>query len=168
MRKLLALVLVLGAGGGAAFLASQGLLPGVATPSAELRRKSLRFIECLKYKEFNEAARFHAFEDLKKHPEIPCQLEGFLHVPPELLDVQDFRIDSIDFDSTGARARVKTTTFFNLLNEGQVMTEVKGKETEGKTRRSESILYWKRVGPEWHMDLRTSLERGIHVGKCDR
>ena len=168
MKKLLLLVSLLAAGGGAAFMASQGLLPGLATESGLLRKHSLRFIECLKYKEFNEAARFHSLDDLKKHPQIPCQLERFYGVPPELMDVQDFSIDFIDFDSTGVRARVKTTTRYVLLNEGQARSMRDEKDDQNRTRKSEAILYWKKVGPEWYMDLQTTLNRGGSGGRCDR
>ena len=147
MKKLLLLAAFLGLAGGAAFLAQQGLIPGFENDSLTLKKKSFRFLECLKFKEFGEAARFHTLEELKAHPDIPKKLERFFLIPPENLDVQQIDIDFVELDSTGRRARVKTTTSVNVLNKNE-------------KRRAEAILYWKRVGDQWFLDLRTTLERG--------
>mgnify|MGYP001609177787 CR=1 FL=1 len=65
MKKLLFIVLLLAAGVGAAVLAQRGLLPGVGTEKVLVKKKTGRFLECLKFKEFQEAAAFHTAEDLK-------------------------------------------------------------------------------------------------------
>lgn len=147
MKKLLILVVLLGGAAGAGFLAMRGRLPGVHTERGELLRKSDRFLECLKFKEFKEAAAFHSPEDLKANPDIPKLLENFFLVPHETLDIQDIVIDFIEFDSTGLLAKVKTTTTVKVLNKNE-------------NRNLETMLYWKKVGGLWFLDLRTTLERG--------
>ena len=151
MKKLLALLLVLAAGGGAAYLAREGLLPGGASARGTLKRQSWRFLECLKFKEFQGAAAFHSPEDLKKNPNIPKLLEDFFLIPPENLDIQDLRIDFVELDSTGERAKVKATTTINILNRKEI-------------RHPEVMLYWQRAGDRWYLDLRTTLERGRGSG----
>lgn len=150
MRKLFALVFLLALAGGGGYALMQGWVPGMSSDKHVLRRKSYRFLECLKFKEFVEAAAFHAPEELKKHPNIPKQLENFFKIPHETLDIQDIRIDFIEFDSTRQRAKVKTTTVVNILNKKE-------------TQRPEAMLYWKRVGDRWHLDLRTTLDRGAGI-----
>lgn len=150
MKKLLiGAVLFVGAGG-AGFLAHKGMLPGVPSDRGELRSKSMRFMECLKFKEFQEASRFHSPEDLKANPNIPKLLEDFFLIPPENLDVQEVEVDFIELDSTGHLAKVKTTSKVNILNKKE-------------TRHPEAMLYWKRVGDKWYLDLRTTLERGRNL-----
>jgi len=148
MKKFLILVIVLGGAIGAGFLAMRGQLPGVKTDRGDLVRKSARFLECLKFKEFGEAAAFHSPEDLKKNKDIPKLLENFFMVPHENLDIQDISIDFIEFDSTGNLAKVKTTTTVRMLNKDE-------------SRNAESMLYWKKDGDQWFLDLRTTLERGM-------
>ncbi|PCI38317.1 MAG: hypothetical protein COB53_04935 [Elusimicrobia bacterium] len=148
MKKFLLLVVVLGGAVGAGFLHMRGMLPGVKTERGDLLKKSGRFLECLKFKEFNEAAAFHSPQDLKENEKIPKMLENFFMVPHENLDIQDISIDFIDFDSTGKLAKVKTTTSVRLLNKNQ-------------DRSVESMLYWKKDGDRWYLDMRTTLERGV-------
>lgn len=142
MKKLFAVVVVLAAGT-AAFIMFQGKLGDKAV----LRKKSLRFLECLKFKNFAEAATFHHPEELKAHPEIPRQLEDFFKIPPENLDIQDISVDFVEIDSTGLRARVKTVSGVHVLNTKE-------------ERRPEAVLYWKKMDGQWCLDLRTTLERG--------
>ncbi|MBI5202248.1 MAG: hypothetical protein HY925_11720 [Elusimicrobia bacterium] len=148
MKKLLALVFLIGLAGGGAYLAREGKLdvPGFGGERAELKRKSQRFLECLKFKNFVEAAAFHSAADLKATPDIPKLLEDFFLIPPESLDVQEYRIDYVELDSSGQRAKVKTVSTVHILNKNE-------------TRKPEIMLYWKREGGQWYMDLRTTLER---------
>ncbi|MBI4677617.1 MAG: hypothetical protein HY748_08540 [Elusimicrobia bacterium] len=146
MKKLFAIVVVLAAGT-AAFILLQGRVPGLGGDKSVLRRKSLRFLECLKFKNFAEAAAFHHPDELKSHPEIPRQLEDFFKIPPENLDIQDINVDFVEIDSTGQRARVKTVSGVHVLNTKE-------------DRRPEAVLYWKKMDGQWHLDLRTTLERG--------
>ena len=148
MKKLLWLLLLLGLAAAGVYLAREGLVPGLPSDIGVLKEKSARFMECLKFKDFQEAARFHSPEDLKANPNIPKLLEKFFLIPPENLDVQHNQIDFAEIDSTGLRGRVKTTSSVNVLNQGQK-----------ESRRVEAVLYWKKIGPNWYLDLRTTLER---------
>jgi len=149
MKKLFALVVLLAAAGSAAYLASQGKLPGYENDKSVLTKKSTRFMECLKFKEFAEAAAFHAPEELKAHPDIPKQLENFFKLPHETLDIQTTAVDFVELDSTGKRAKVKTTSVIRILNRN------------GEIQRPEAMLYWKKAADnQWFLDLRTTLERG--------
>ncbi|MBI5242841.1 MAG: hypothetical protein HY922_04035 [Elusimicrobia bacterium] len=150
MKKLLFIVFLLGAAAGAAYLMSQGWIPGMQNDKSILKKKSFRFLECLKFKEFQEAAGFHMPEELKAHSDIPKMLENFFKIPHENLDIQDIIIDFIELDSTGYRAKVKTTSVTRILNRTDI-------------HRPEAMLYWKKVGGQWYLDLRTTLERGASM-----
>ncbi|MBI5241816.1 MAG: hypothetical protein HY926_15190 [Elusimicrobia bacterium] len=147
MKKLLAVLILLAAGAGGAYLMSEGVLPGWPGDKAVVKRKSHRFLECLKFKNFDEAAAFHTPADIKARPDMPKLLENFFKIPPENLDIQDINVDFVEFDSTGQRAKAKTTCGVRVLN---------AKED----RRPEAVLYWKKVDGGWYLDLRTTLERG--------
>jgi hypothetical protein len=151
MKKLLFAVFVLAVGAGTAYLMSEGTLPGWQTDRAIIKRKSHRFLECLKFKSFDEAAAFHSPADLKARPDMPKLLEGFFKIPPENLDIQDINIDFIEFDSTGQRAKAKTTCGVRILNTKE-------------NKRPEAVLYWMKVDGNWFLDLRTTLERGGAAG----
>ena len=149
MKKLLLVVVLAALGGGAVYMAREGMIPnvpGIGSDRAVLKRQSYRFLECLKFKDFKAAAAFHSPEDLKANPNIPKLLEDFFLIPPESLDIQDIALDFIDFDSSGNRAKVKTTTTVNILNKKE-------------TQKPEIMLYWNRQGLKWYLDLRTTLER---------
>lgn len=150
MKKLAGLlVLVAALAGGAFYAKQQGVeVPGLGGgPKAVLEKKSLRFIECLNFKDFRCAALFHTDQDLKERPDLPKLLENFFLIPPESLDVQSSRVDYVELDSTGNRAKVKTTTTVRILNKNE-------------TQKPEIMLYWKKLGENWYLDLRTTLERG--------
>ena len=150
MKKLLLAVFVLAAGAAGAYLASEGYLPGWQSDKAVIKKKSHRFLECLKFKEFDEAVSFHAPADIKARPDMAKLLENFFRIPPENLDIQDISIDFIEFDSTGQRAKAKTTCGVRILNTKE-------------DRRPEAVLYWKKANGAWYLDLRTTLERGNSV-----
>jgi hypothetical protein len=150
MKKLLFALLVLAAAAGTAFLMSEGYLPGWQSDKAVIKRKSHRFLECLKFKEFDEAVSFHSPADIKARPDMPKLLENFFKIPHENLDIQDINIDFIEFDSTGRLAKAKTTCGVSVLNTKE-------------NKRPESVLYWKKVDGNWYLDLRTTLERGSSV-----
>lgn len=147
MKKLLALLVLAGSGAGFGLAVMNGYVPGLGGPKAVLTAKSRRFMECLKFKEFKEAAAFHSPQDLKERPDIPKLLEDFFLIPPENLDVRDVRVDYVELDSTGRRAKVKVTSTIEILNQKQ-------------TKDPEAMLYWRLDGDVWHLDLRTTLERG--------
>ena len=149
MKKLLFVIFVFGLGIGAAYLAREGMipnLPGGGSDRAVLKKQSYRFLECLKFKDFRGAAAFHSPEDLKANPNLPKLLEDFFMIPPESLDIQDIAVDFVDLDSSGNRAKVKTTRTVNILNKKE-------------TQKPEIMLYWRRQGLKWYLDLRTTLER---------
>lgn len=150
MKKLLALLALLAAAGAFGVAALNGYVPGVGGHRGELTRKSRRFMECLKFKEFQEAAAFHSPEDLKARGDIPKLLEDFFLIPPENLDVKQVRVDYVELDSTGRRAKVKVTSTVEVLNKKE-------------TRDPEAMLYWRLDGDVWHLDLRTTLERGKNI-----
>ena len=152
MKKLFLIVVVLGAAFAAAHMASQGRLPGYQNDKSLLKQKSERFMECLKFKEFAEAASAHTPEELKAHSDIAKQLESFFKIPHENLDIQQTTIDYIELDSTGRRAKVKTTSVVRILNRNN------------EIQRPEAMLYWKNVNGLWYLDLRTTLERGAGFG----
>lgn len=150
MKKLLALLVLLAAAGAFGLAALNGYVPGVGGHRAELVRKSRRFMECLQFKEFKEAAAFHSPKDLAERTDIPKMLEDFFMIPPENLDVREVRVDHVEFDSTGRRAKVKVTSTVEVLNRKE-------------TREPEAMLYWKLEDGVWYLDLRTTLERGRNL-----
>jgi hypothetical protein len=150
MKKLLAILVLLAAGGGFGLAVVNGYVPGLGGHQAALTRQSRRFMECLKFKEFKEAAAFHHPQDLKENPNIPKLLEDFFLIPPENLDVREVRVDYVELDSTGQRAKVKVTSTVEVLNKKE-------------TRDPEAMLYWRLENGVWYLDLRTTLERGRNI-----
>lgn len=149
MKKLILIIVLVAGASAAGFLAVNGNIPGIELGSNQrlLRQRSMRFMECLKFKEFREAASYHHPQDLKERPDIPKLLEDFFLIPPENLDVRENRVDFVELDSTRTRAKVKVTSTVNILNKKE-------------TRDPEAMLYWKLVDGQWYLDLRTTLERG--------
>lgn len=76
--------------------------------------------------------------------------EDFFLIPPEDLDVREVRVDYVELDSSGRRAKVKVTSTVEILNKKE-------------TRDPEAMLYWKLEGGVWRLDLRTTLERGKNL-----
>lgn len=150
MKKLLATLVLLAAAGGFGLAVMNGYVPGLGGHRARLTAKSRRFMECLKFKEFKEAAAFHHPQDLKENPNIPKLLEDFFLIPPENLDVREVRVDYVELDSTGVRAKVKVTSTVEVLNKKE-------------TRDPEAMLYWRLADGVWYLDLRTTLERGKNI-----
>ncbi|MDD5630076.1 MAG: hypothetical protein PHU21_13490 [Elusimicrobia bacterium] len=151
MKKLLFAVLLLAVAAGTGYLMHEGVVPGWQSDRALIKSKSLRFLECLKFKAFEEAAAFHAPADRQARPDLPKLLEDFFKIPPENLDIQDLNVDFIEFDSTGQRAKAKTTCGVRILNTKE-------------EKRPEAVLYWKKADGTWYLDLRTTLERGSSAG----
>lgn len=147
MKKLIAILALLAAGGAFGLAVLNGYVPGLGGHRAQLTAKSRRFMECLKFKEFKEAASFHHPDDLKARPDIPKLLEDFFLIPPENLDIRDVRVDYVELDSTRVRAKVKVTSNVEILN-------------QKTTKDPEAMLYWRLEGEVWYLDLRTTLERG--------
>ena len=110
---------------------------------AELYQKTERFLECLKFKEFDEAASFHA-PDEADDVDVAELIWRVFKVKHEQLDIQSWEEPIIEIDSTGRLAVTKTKTRVKVLNAEQ-------------TRDVEVNFYWKKRGDAWHMYLRSSL-----------
>ena len=147
MKKLLILFAFLFLGAGAMML-----LPRfVAVPAlpmsgdrAHLEQQSLKFMEDLRFKDFQHAASYHSTEDRKK-VNIPALIEQMFHVKPEMLDIMRYRVLDVAIDSTGRRGRVKLKAVCKILNANQI-------------QEPEILLYWFKDPTEgWIMELESSL-----------
>lgn len=123
-----------------------GLTPVYRTDRHIITQQTARFFECIKFKEFDEASDFHNTEDRAK-ADIPYLIEDLFKIPPEYLDIQDYRIVFADTDSSGLLGKAKTRCVVHILNTNEI-------------KRPEVILYWKKEGDNWYLKLRSSLERG--------
>ncbi len=154
MKKLLILLCVLVAGGGAYVAAAH--LSGGAFPTpglelggdrGELRRQATSFLEDIQFKDFETAASYHAPEK-RDQVDIPFLLQRLFQVKPEALDIMSYEVVFADIDTTGNRGRVKT--------------RVKVKELiRQDIRDQEIIFYFDRVNASapWYMKLEDSLRQ---------
>ncbi len=108
-----------------------------------LQKFSIAFFEDLKFKDFDNAAKYHSLKDQKK-VNIPKLIESLFKVKPEFLDIMEYNILETSLDSSKTRARVKMKTKVNLLN-------------SGKIRNPEVILYYHKKNGKWYMELESSL-----------
>ena len=148
MKKLFLLALLVVGLVGFFYASSEGYLGGLSgagDDKREIRDKTIRFFECLKFKEFKEASDFHNEED-QKAADIPSMIENLFQVPPEYLDIQDIALMYVEIDSSGILAKSKTRCHAKELNTGQ-------------EKDHEVILYWKKEADQWFLKLRSSLER---------
>lgn len=149
MKKILLLFLVLAAVAvGVLVITSRntgmGVVSGSSADRQYLEKQSLRFLEDLKFKDFQKAASYHSAED-RKTVNIPALIERMFAVKPETLDIMRYEVQKIDIDSTGLRARVKTKTVFKVLNANEI-------------REPEILLYWFKDPTEgWVMELESSI-----------
>ena len=148
MKKLFLLALLVVGVVGFFYASSEGYLGGLSgsgDDKREIRDNTVRFFECLKFKEFKEASDFHNEED-QKAADIPSMIENLFQVPPEYLDIQDIALMYVEIDSSGILAKSKTRCHAKELNTGQ-------------EKDHEVILYWKKEADQWFLKLRSSLER---------
>lgn len=110
---------------------------------SEVNQKMRRFLDDLKFKDFDHAATFHTAEDREKK-DIPTLIEKKFAVKPELLDIRAHDVLAVEIMPTGERAKVRTVVNVTLLN-------------TGKTRDADAVFYWKKVDGVWYMDLQSSL-----------
>jgi hypothetical protein len=110
---------------------------------ARIEEISLAFMEDIEFKDFNKAASYHSPED-QEEVDIPKLMERLFKIKPELLDVMEYTILDSTLDSSGTRGRVKMKAKVNVLN-------------SGKIKNPEFILYYKKEGDEWFMELESSL-----------
>lgn len=124
---------------------SGGLVPtGSASDRRHLEEQALKFLEDLKFKDFQKAASYHSLEDRKK-ADIGKMIENHFHIKPETLDIMRYEVIRVDVDSSGLRGRVKTRTVAKVLNTNQIIEP-------------EMILYWFKDPTEgWVMELESSL-----------
>jgi hypothetical protein len=148
LKILLLLLLVVGLGL-AAYLVLGGKTSLYKSEHHLLKAKTARFFECIKFKEFGEAAAFHDAEDQKK-ANIPKLIEDLFSVPPEQLDIQEITVLFAEIDSTGILAKTKTRCVVHLLNSKEV-------------RKPEVILYWRKQSGKWYLKLESSLKKRPHM-----
>jgi hypothetical protein len=147
MKKLLIVFAILLVGAGALML----LPKFVAVPAlpksgdrAHLEQQSMKFMEDLRFKDFQHAASYHSTEDRKK-VNIPAMIENTFHVKPEQLDIMRYRVLDVAIDSTGRRGRVKVKSVTKVLNVNDI-------------QEPELLLYWFKDPTEgWVMELESSL-----------
>jgi len=121
---------------------SQGT--GSRQDRAKLEEMSLKFLEDLRFKDFQHAASYHSTEDRKK-VNIPQKIEQWFMVKPEQLDIMRYEVMRTDVDSTGLRGRVKVKTVIKILNTSEI-------------KEPEMMLYWFKDPTEgWIMELESSL-----------
>ena len=144
-KKTLLILVLLAVAGGAAWAVLSGVTSVYQTDKHVIIKKSKRFLECIKFKEFGEAASFHTAEDSKK-ADIPFLIERMFKLKPEQLDIQEVNVLYGEIDSSGVLGRTKSRCIVHVLNTKEV-------------RKPEVVLYWKKEGGEWFLKLKSSLER---------
>lgn len=150
MKKVLILFVILFSCAFAAFVISgrarggEGIGMGSSADRGQLEQISLKFMEDLRFKDFQHAASYHSTEDRKK-VNIPQLIEGWFAVKPESLDIMRYEILKVDIDSTGKRGRVKLKTVIKILNANEI-------------KEPEMMLYFFKDPAEgWIMELESSL-----------
>jgi hypothetical protein len=147
-KAILILLLLIILGGGAYVLLS-GLTPVYQSDAHLLKQKTERFWECVKFKEFGEAAKFHHPDEQKK-AKIPDLIEDLFKLPPERLDIQEVYVKFAEIDTSGILGKVKTQCTVHILNTKQI-------------RHLEVMLYWKKVEGKWYLKLRSTLVRNPEI-----
>lgn len=150
MKKVLLVFVVLLSFAFAAFVISgrarggEGIGTGSSADRGQLEQLSLKFMEDLRFKDFQHAASYHSTEDRKK-VNIPQLIEQWFAVKPESLDIMRYEIQRVDIDSTGKRGRVKLKTVIKILN----VNEIKEPEM--------MLYFFKDPAEGWIMELESSL-----------
>lgn len=152
MRKPLVVVAIAAAllGGylGAAHF-SGGAFPTLGLPLGGdrglLRRTALSFMEDIQFKDFDQAASYHAPE-LIETVDIPYLIQRLFAVRPEALDIMGYEVLFAEMDSSDLRARVKLRVRAKLLANERI-------------EERELILYFYRDdrSSPWFMKLEDSL-----------
>ncbi len=150
MKKILILFVLLLSFAFAAFVISgrasggEGVGTGSSADRGALSGIALKFMEDLRFKDFQHAASYHSTEDRKK-VNIPQLIEQWFQVKPETLDIMRYEILKVDIDSTGKRGRVKIKTVIKILNANEI-------------KEPEMMLYFFKDPAEgWIMELESSL-----------
>jgi len=117
---------------------------GSSADRSQLEQYALKFMEDLRFKDFQHAASYHSVEDRKK-VNIPQMIERWFAVKPETLDIMRYEVQKVDIDSTGKRGRVKVKTVLKILNANEI-------------KEPEIMLYFFKDPAEgWVMELESSL-----------
>lgn len=129
------------------------LLRSLVSPDrGRLFQMATQFMEDLQYKDFKKSARYHHRKD-QKRIDIGRNIERLFKVKPELLDVREYRVKKVTFDSSRKRARVYTWARVKLLNTRHI-------------RNVDMILYFfKHTDGKWYMRLDSSLVGKTYSGK---
>lgn len=150
MKKILLLfILLAGIAVGALIISGrasggEGNGTGSSADRNQISQISLKFMEDLRFKDFQHAASYHSTEDRKK-VNIPQLIEQWFAVKPETLDIMRYEIQRVDIDSTGKRGRVKLKTVIKILNANEI-------------KEPEMMLYFFKDPAEgWIMELESSL-----------
>jgi len=123
----------------------EGIGTGSSADRGALSQIALKFMEDLRFKDFQHAASYHSTEDRKK-VNIPQLIEHWFQVKPETLDIMRYEILKVDIDSTGKRGRVKVKTVLKILNANEI-------------KEPELMLYFFKDPTEgWIMELESSLQ----------
>lgn len=117
---------------------------GFSTDKAVLAETSIKFMEDLQFKDFDQAASYHAPED-RESVNIPRLIERKFLIKPELLDIVSFRVERIHMDRSNTRARVFLSVFFKVLN------------TNREADKDLILYYYKDNRDIWYMNLESSL-----------
>ena len=112
-----------------------------------LRRIALSFLEDIQFKDFVNAASYHA-PDIRDGVDIPFLIQRLFTVRPEALDIMDYDVVFAEIDSGGLRARVKLRVKVKILLKALI-------------KEQEVILYFQRdsVDDPWYMKLEDSLRQ---------
>ncbi len=119
-----------------------------------LREVALRFVEDIKFKDFQSAAQYHAPE-VRDEVDIPFLIQRLFLTKPESLEILESEIVFSELDSTGVRARVKCRVKAKHLGNGSI-------------RDQEFMLFFYRKSQTdpWYMELESSLRsREAQKGK---
>lgn len=120
---------------------------------ALIRDRSLKFMEDVKFKDFEKASTYHLPETQKKR-DIPKLLHRAFRVRHEVLDIHTYKPVFVELDSSGLRGRVKLMIWYKVLGDQSVT------KSERSSRKTEMILYWfKQADGAWAMELESSLRK---------
>jgi hypothetical protein len=118
---------------------------------AWLADRSVDFMEDLQFKDFNKAATYH-LEATQKARDVPALIRRIFRIPPELLDIQSYKVLEVDLDRSKTRARVRMLTYYHSLGDET------GRDQPDSNRSVEVLLYWFRgADQKWTMELESSL-----------
>src|SRR5688572_9377666 len=84
-----------------------------------VQERTIQFLTDLRFKDFTHAGTYHSASD-QAAVNLPALIESKFLIKPEQLDIQEVRIDRIDLDEDGRRAKVLTTCHTRVLNANEI------------------------------------------------